>query len=256
MDDEPLARKLLKITLLDIPNVDIIAECKNGREALDKALDLSPDLMLLDIQMPGLSGIEVVQALQSDLMPMVIFITAYDKYAIDTFKLHAVDYLLKPLDEELVQQAIERAWQRKSMNEDVNVRKQKLVTAVDVLEKPLKQSEEYQRDARKLAIKDGREIDMVEFGKIDWIDAAGDLMCVHSEGKTYVMRSTMKSLMTQLNAGVFRRIHRSTVININRIERIVPHIKGEYFVYLDCGEKLKVSRGYKDVINEYLDKLH
>ncbi len=253
VDDEPLARRLLKATLLELPCIDIIAECKNGREALEAAVQMSPDLMFLDIQMPGLSGIEVVNSLQADLMPMVIFTTAYDKYAIDAFRLHAVDYLLKPLEEDLVQQAVDRALQRKNRDEGPAARKQKLVAALDDVDKEAGQQHRSSNiENKKLAIKDGREIDMVEFDKIDWIDAAGDLMCIHSSGKTFLMRSTMKNLMTQLNPNQFKRIHRSTIINLDRIEKIVPHIKGEFFVYLDCAEKLKVSRGYKEVINEFL----
>lgn len=251
MDDESLARKLLLVTLAKMPEVEIIAECQNGKEALAKATELTPDLMFLDIQMPGLNGIEVATSLQADIMPMIVFTTAYDNYAIEAFKLHAVDYLLKPIEENMLKQSVERAKQRVMSEEDA-LRKPNISSAVHHLLTPQDKSELSVASFSKLAIKDGKEIDMVDFEQIEWIDAAGDLMCVHSNGKTYLMRETMKNLMEQLNPQIFQRIHRSTIVNLSKIERIVPHIKGEYFVFLTCGEKLKVSRSYKGVIKHWL----
>ena len=252
VDDEPLARKLLKMILSELEQVEIIAECKNGREALATAIELSPDLMFLDIQMPGLTGIDVVNSLQADEMPMVVFTTAYDKYAVNAFKLHAVDYLLKPLDEELVIQSVERAVKRRQQEESEK-RKESLVSAVNSIEATRAEGVvPHHQEHEKLAIKDGREIDLIDPETIDWIDAAGDLMCIHSEGKTYLMRSTMKTLIEKLDPTIFQRIHRSTIVNLSRIAKITPHIKGEYFLYLNCGEKLKVSRGYKDVIKSFI----
>ncbi|MBE1300300.1 MAG: response regulator [Alteromonadaceae bacterium] len=251
VDDESLARKLLLVTLAKMPELEIIAECQNGKEALAKATELTPDLMFLDIQMPGLNGIEVATSLQADIMPMIVFTTAYDKYAIEAFKLYAVDYLLKPIEEDMLQQSVERAMQRFTSEEDA-LRKPNITSAVHHLLTPQDQSKLSVASFSKLAIKDGKEIDMVDFEQIEWIDAAGDLMCVHSDGKTYLMRETMKNLMEQLNPKVFQRIHRSTIVNLSKIEKIVPHIKGEYFVFLTCGEKLKVSRSYKDIIKHWL----
>jgi len=253
VDDEPLARKLLGAILSDLDNIEIIAECKNGREALAAAIDLEPDIMFLDIQMPGLTGIDVVNSLQSDVMPMIVFTTAYDKYAVNAFQLHAVDYLLKPLDEDLVVQAVERAFKRRT-EKQLNSSKQELMSAVNTIARdPDKSSEEEQVSVQeKLAIKDGKEIDLIKQENIDWIDAAGDLMCIHSEGSTYLMRSTMTALLEKLDPNIFQRIHRSTIVNLAQIEKITPHIKGEYFLHLTCGETLKVSRGYKEVIKSFI----
>lgn len=253
VDDEPLARGLLRANLQDLDSVEIIAECKNGKEALARNMELNPDIMFLDIHMPGLNGVEVVKAIQADIMPMIVFTTAYEKYAIEAFDLNAVDYLLKPIEEHQVARAVDRALKRNSVAEQNELRKQQLMNAIETLSHEVPSpSQPSDTESKKLAIKDGRQIDMVDIQEIDWVDAAGDLMCVHSSGTTYLMRSTMKNLMQQLNSASFQRIHRSTIVNLNRIQKIVPHIKGEYFVYLDCGTKLKVSRGFKDVINDYL----
>ena len=252
VDDEPLARKLLKMILMELDTIEIIAECKNGREALAAAIELTPDIMFLDIQMPGLTGIDVVNSLQSDIMPMIVFTTAYDKYAVNAFKIHAVDYLLKPLDEDLVIQSVERAIKRKRENQ-ISSTKEGLVAAAQDITTGSEHEENIDKHLQdKIAIKDGKEIDLIEPELIDWIDAAGDLMCIHCDGKTYLMRSTMTALLEKLDPEIFQRVHRSTIVNLSRISKITPHIKGEYFLHLTCGEKVKVSRGYKDVIKSFI----
>ena len=262
VDDEPLARRLLQSLLGEIPEVELIAECRNGREAIETTRDLAPDLLILDIQMPGTSGFDVVKELQSDVMPMVIFCTAYQRYAIDAFDLHAVDYMLKPIDGKRLQRAVARALQRfKDSNDDVE-NKSPLLGAIDEMARrvagrsdtknPGQSSEEALAADRKIAIKDNESTVLIEIDDIDWVDAAGDYMCVHVKGETLVMRSTLKSLMSRLDGDKFKRIHRSTVVNLDRIVKATPLHKGEYILELDCDQQLKVSRNYRDAIKRFL----
>ena len=261
VDDEQLARRLLRAMLADIPEVEVIAECANGREAVAAVRELSPDLLIMDIRMPGMTGFDVVKELQSDVMPNVIFCTAYQRYALDAFDLHAVDYLVKPVHEGRLQRAVERARQRVA-EADVNV-KTPLVGAIDeIARKVVGQSGarskarhmgEPPATERKLAIKSHDGTVLVEVDQIDWVDAAGDYMCVHVNNETHILRSTLKSLMEKLDPNQFKRIHRSTVVNLDRIAKVTPLKKGEYLLDLGNEVQLKVSRNYRDAIKVFLD---
>jgi len=263
VDDEQLARRLLRANLSDIAAVEVVAECENGRQALQAILDHSPDLIFLDIQMPGMNGFEVVKTIQADIMPMIIFTTAYDQYAVAAFDVNAVDYILKPLEEELVERAVQRAVEHYSSTGALKDVKQHLLEAleqIDYSSAPMADAEQpmtsttqnSQAFTDKLFIKDGGSTTLVRMQDIDWIDAAGDYMCVHVDRVTHVMRSTMKDLVEQLDPTIFKRIHRSTILNMAKIERATAHSKGEFFVYLTCGEQLKVSRSYGSIIKQYL----
>lgn len=262
VDDEPLARRLLRAMLKETEGVELIAECRNGREAIEVARALGPDLMILDIQMPGVSGFDVVKELQSDIMPMVVFCTAFQRYAIDAFDLHAVDYLLKPVDNKRLQRAVARAVQRLPKNRDTVDHKSPLVGAIDDIARkvagrsdtrnPERSSEEALAADRKIAIKDHDSTVLVNIDDIDWVDAAGDYMCVHVKGETLIMRSTLKTLMSRLDGDKFKRIHRSTLVNLERILRATPLQKGEYILDLDCDQQLKVSRNYREAIKVFL----
>lgn len=264
VDDEPLARRLLRELLQDIPEVELIAECKNGREAVAAARDLTPDLLLLDIQMPEYSGFDVIKELQSDLMPMVIFCTAFHRYAVDAFDLHAVDYLLKPIDSDRLKRGVARAVQRLHDNQDDNDRKMPLVGAIESISQKIDEkkpaasrtmaAQVAPTDDRKIAIKDQDSTTLVEVDDIDWIDAAGDYMCVHVKGETLIMRSTLKNLMERLDQNRFKRIHRSTVVNLERIVKATSLNKGEFLLDLDCDHKLKVSRNYRQAIKTFLQE--
>jgi two-component system LytT family response regulator len=262
VDDEPLARKLLLSLLSEIPEIDVIRQCRNGREAVDACRDLAPDLMILDIQMPQVSGFDVVRELQSDLMPMVIFCTAYQRYALDAFDLHAVDYLLKPIDQKRLQRAVARAMERRQDDSGTGEHKSPLLGAIDEIAKkvsgrsntrnPAQASDESLLADRKIAIKDHDSTVLIEIDDIDWVDAAGDYMCVHVKGETLILRSTLKNLMSKLDPGQFKRIHRSTLVNLSRIIKATPLQKGEYMLDLDCDEQLKVSRNYRQGIKLFL----
>jgi two-component system LytT family response regulator len=258
VDDEPLARKGLLLRLQDVEGLEIVRECNNGREALAAITELEPDLMFLDIQMPGLDGFDVVKKLQPDNMPLVIFVTAFDQYAVEAFDVHAVDYILKPIDEERLHAAVERARDHARLRGAVSEKQRLLELVISITGKSersvsqlLKERDGIKAYPDRLAIKDGGEVTLVETKDIDWVDAAGDYMCVHANDQTHVMRVTMKELETQLNPASFQRVHRSTLVNLDRVVKVCSHMNGEYFLVLSCGSSVKMSRSYKDKVKHF-----
>lgn len=270
VDDEPLALNLLRSYLARRSEIEIIAECQNGQQAIDKITQLKPDLVFLDIQMPRLDGFDVIKNLQADLMPMVVFVTAYDRYALAAFDVHAVDYLLKPLDEDLLKRAIDRCLKRQTEAATGIGQKQNLIGAMQHIAasssqdtyqaRKMNDAEQEEENANssdsraKLVIKDRGTINFLEQKDIDWIDAAGDYMCIHVDGETHIIRSTLKSLLNQLDPTLFQRIHRSTIVNLERVTRILPLPKSEYLLELSANEKVKVSRNYKQIVKQLIAK--
>ena len=258
VDDEPLALNFLRGILSKFPKIDIIAECKNGREAVAAVSKLSPDLLFLDIQMPGMNGFEVVKKIQSDGMPLVIFVTAYDQFATDAFDVHAVDYLLKPVDHDRVGRAIDRASARITANIDGDF-KSPLIGAIDSISERLageklsdsgSDDREQQGVRRKLLVRDSGVVKIIPFDDIDWVDAAGDYMCVHAAGDTHIIRITLGELMDRLEDKLFIRIHRSTIVNIERVVSITALPKGGSLLELSEGTTLKVSRNYRESVRK------
>ncbi len=266
VDDELLARRLMLSCLKEIPEIEVLAECANGREAVAAVLELEPDLMLLDIMMPGLNGFEVIKKIQPELLPMVIFCTAYQRYALDAFDIHAVDYIVKPLDEQRLQLAVNRALARYQEELQSGDNKASLLGAIETIASNVSERlplhEQTKTNSlsvdheRKITIKDRDSIKLVKVDSIAWVDAAGDYMCVHAEGETHIMRCTMKHLLDELDDSVFKRVHRSTIVNLNCIEEVIPHTKGEYFLQLDNGERIKVSRNYRGEIKSFLESIN
>ena len=261
VDDEPLAIEGLKIRLAEFPEVEIIGTASNGREAIKEIRSLAPDLVFLDIQMPGIDGMGVVRALLGSSMPLFVFVTAYDKYAIEAFEANALDYLVKPVEEERLKDALHRAHQARRSNTAVS-RETALVEMLATLsdedrdkikeliaDKDLNNQERY---PDKMSFKDGTKVVVLNADDIDWIDAAGDYMCVHAEGKTHIIRETMKALEARLDPSRFQRIHRSAIVNVNKVKELHPHSNSEYFLILENGQELKLSRSYKDVISRFL----
>ena len=259
VDDESLARRGLAIRLQQIPQVDVIAECKNGLEALKAIAEHSPDLVFLDIQMPGMDGFDVIGHLQADNMPMIIFVTAFNEYAVDAFKVHAIDYVLKPIDDDRLHEAVERAVNHRQQEASARS-KEKLVEMMMSMTGASASSVEQMAGGvsgssanpnqwpEKLSIKDGTDIQFIKVGDIQWVDAAGDYMCIQAGGKTHIMRITMKELEALLDPNRFLRIHRSTIVNSNRIVAAQTLSNGEYLLTLECDSQLKVSRSYKDKV--------
>jgi two-component system LytT family response regulator len=258
VDDEPLARKLMKATLADFPQVEIVAVCKNGREAVKTVLQEEPDLLILDIQMPGMNGFSVIKHLQSEIVPMVIFCTAFESYAVDAFDLHAVDYLLKPVDPERLRRALDRAVQRYMSGEGGHNQKAPLLGAIDEIARRASApadsatAPQPEETEAKIAIKERDTTVLIDTGDIDWVDAAGDYMCVHVNNEAHILRSTLKALMSKLDDTKFKRIHRSTIVNLERIVKVTSLQKGEYILDLDCDVQLKVSRNFRHAIKDFL----
>ena len=263
VDDEELARRGIEIRLEAHPDVEIVAQCVNGREAIEAIAREKPDLMFLDIQMPGMSGFDVLARMPHDALPMIVFVTAYDRFALEAFEAQALDYLLKPINDVRFTQALERVrsfWRQKS----AIAQRDKLMELIAATKgSGSLDSEEIRKqlDAavgpeypEVLPIRDDSGTVRLDVSRIDWIDAAGDYMCVHADGRTYVLRETMKSLEAILDPKIFQRVHRSTIVNIQRVRRLRPHTNGEYFLTLDDGQEIKLSRSYRDRVDQLLQR--
>lgn len=252
VDDEELARRGLEIRLQDVPDIAVCGHSRNGREALAAVTELEPDIVFLDIQMPGMDGFDVLRQIAGPDMPAVIFVTAYAEYAIRAFEANALDYLLKPIDELRLNAALNRAREQLDVREAKAHRTRLLKLICDLSGEELSLEEalagrvhEARQHPQRLAIKDGRETTCVDVSEISWIDAAGDYLCVHTPQQTHVLRGTMKKLEQLLDPERFVRVHRSTIVNGHRIRSMRSHTNGEYFLTLDCGKELKLSRSYK-----------
>lgn len=253
VDDEELARRGLEIRLADYADVEICAEARNGREALEAVRKQVPDLMFLDVQMPGMDGFEVLRRLSGSNMPVVVFVTAYDEFALRAFDANALDYLLKPINDDRLREAIARARKHTEVKtaEEHRNRLLKFVCELTGRELTLESALQaatgaHQAYPRRIAIRDGTRTQCVDVEAIDWIDAAGDYMCVHSAGDTFVLRGTMKHLEDVLDPATFVRVHRSAIVNRHRVTAMRPHRNGEYFLQLGDTAELKLSRKYKD----------
>ena len=262
VDDEPLALEGLRLRLEKIPEINVIAEAIDGDQALHLCHTLCPDVLFLDLRLPGLSGIEVVQALQSDILPMIVFVSAYGEYALEAFELNAIDYVLKPANLGRLKVTVDRILQRHSP-QDSNTEKFKLLKALgetsglaiseleDWLGSDLPLPSPYQQE---LVIKNSdHEKIFLSVKSIRWIDAAGDYMCVHTHKETHVVRITMKKLVGLLDPKLFTRIHKSTLVNINCIQTVRPMRNSESILELGNEVKLKVSRNYSSAIQSIVD---
>jgi two-component system LytT family response regulator len=267
VDDEPLARRGLELRLQSAPDIQIVRHCANGREAIASIAEDEPDLMFLDIQMPGLSGLDVVAQVPQESMPMIVFVTAFDRYAIDAFEAHALDYLLKPVDEARLASALDRVRAQWHQKQAAAQREQLLALLADLTGKgeispdalahaPAADAVHTasRRYATMLPIRSGRETLRLDVATIDWIDAAGDYMCLHASGQTHVLRATMKELEEMLDPLVFQRVHRSTIVNLARVRSLRPHLNGECFLKLQSGQEIKLSRSFRDKVELLLDR--
>ena len=263
VDDEPLARRGLELRLAAFDDIEVVAQCANGREAIEAIGAHSPDLMFLDIEMPGIDGFEVLRRVPQTSMPMVVFVTAFDRYAIDAFDAHALDYLLKPLIDERFERTMGHVRDQFQQRRSVKHREQLVALLATVTGAGQLDAEQLiargvgsapRRFPEILPIRLGRETVRLPVASIEWVDAAGDYMCVHAEGRTHVVRATMKQFEERLDPADFQRIHRSTIVNIRRIRKLKPHTNGEYFLTLEGGHELKLSRSYRDRLERILGR--
>ncbi len=242
VDDEPLGRQRIRSLLKEEADLEIVGECGNGRDAVAAIRDQQPDLVFLDVQMPGLDGFGVLEAVGPEQMPAVIFVTAHDNYALRAFEVHALDYLLKPFDRQRLRQALQRARQQITQRD-------KTVGQYNAL---LEDVQSNRKILDRLVIKSSGRVFFLKTEEIDWIEAAGNYLRLHVGGEVHLLRETMTNLETRLNSGKFIRIHRSTIVNIERIKELRPMFHGDYLVLLHDKTELTLSRSYRPRLQEIL----
>ena len=260
IDDEKLAIQGMQLRLEKFEDIEIIDTCLNGREAIRKIKTLKPDLIFLDIQMPGFDGFSVVQGIMDIEPPLVVFCTAYSEHAIKAFEAQAVDYLLKPVEDVRLADAIDRIRERirdkKGREEAVKLMNVLNEVAPDAVEN-LDLGEEDEaassnRYEKLINIKDRGQIFRVDVDTIERIDAAGDYMCIYTGDNSLILRETMKDLEKRLDPRNFQRVHRSTIVNLSQVKQVKPHTNGECFLVLGSGAQVKVSRSYRDVVARFV----
>ncbi|HEX8696304.1 MAG TPA: LytTR family DNA-binding domain-containing protein [Longimicrobium sp.] len=248
VDDEPLARRRVLRLLAAEPTVQLVGECGDGREAVRAIRELRPDLVFLDVQMPEMDGFAVLRALEPGPLPMVVFVTAFDQYAIQAFEVHALDYLLKPFDPERLQAALRRAETRAHRAGRDHERR-----LVELLEHVAQGQQELGRRmappgaaAGRLLVKQGERMVLLKAEDVDWIESEGNYVGLHVGKQKYLVRGTMASMEEQLDPRRFLRIHRSTIVNLDRVKEVRPWFAGDCIVVLNDATELRLSRRYRD----------
>ena len=242
VDDEPIARARMVSLLRDEADIEVVGECENGLQAKSVIESTSPELLFLDVQMPEMDGIDLARAIQSSGAPAVVFVTAYDEYAVRAFEVHALDYLLKPFSAERFRSALGHA------REHVAQRR-----ANSAGNHPAS-AETAGNQRTRLMIKSGGRIHFVRMADIEWCEASGNYVRVHVGAQCHLVRDTMGHLESELDPHLFMRIHRSTIVNVDRIQEMHSSFSGEYVVLLRGGTRLTLSRGYRDAIQARLGK--
>jgi len=249
VDDEPLARSGVIALLERDSELEIVGEAANGEEAVELIAEVRPDLVMLDVQMPGLSGFDVIRRIGPEHMPAVVFVTAYDQFAVRAFEVNAVDYLLKPFDDDRFAVTMARAKKavRSTHVGELSRRLADLLekTGTPAVSQPPARASSF---AERLVVKSGGRVFFLRSEEVDWIEAADYYVKLHALGKTHLLRETMNALESRLDPKRFIRIHRSTIVNIDRLRKLSPSFAGEYAVVLHDGTKLKLSRGYHERI--------
>jgi len=237
VDDEPLVRLGLRRTLKDIPGVELVADCRQGLEALKVIRKEKPDLLLLDVQMPGLTGFDVVDALEEAERPAVIFVTAFDEYAVRAFEIQAVDYLLKPFDDERVTRAIGRARQRLKADG-------KSAGSAD-LAGLVSLANDRAPHLERLLVRDRSRTEVIAVSEVDWFEAADNYIRIHLGSRRELTRDTLSALESRLDATRFRRVHRSALVNLARVKSLKVEQSGDAVLTLHSGAQVPVSRTYR-----------
>jgi two-component system, LytTR family, response regulator len=235
VDDEPLARRRLKTLLRDEPEVEIVGDCADGPSAVNTAKRLQPDVMFLDVQMPGMDGFDVIETLGPAACPAIVFVTAYDEYAVKAFEVHAVDYLLKPFDRKRLRHALSRARALTLTEKNLGSRLATLIADF-----------RGGRPEQRFAVTSRGRIYFVPADEIDWIEAAGHYVTLHAGRDDHLIRETITSMEARLDTRRFARVHRSIIVNVARIKELLPSFHGEYTIVLRDGTRLQSSRGYSE----------
>lgn len=257
VDDEPLARERLRRMLANETDVEIVGECVGGSEAVKLIEAERPRLVFLDVQMPEMSGFEVLQIISPELMPAIVFVTAYDRYAIQAFEFHALDYLLKPFDEERLRAALERARaeikkrQFAAAGRDREDGAESFDERIGALLGSLRANNKY---AERFVLKSIGRIYFIRTEEVDWIEAAGNYVNLHVGRENHLLRETMNNIENRLDPDRFLRIHRSAIVNIDFIKELSPLFNGDYKVVLNDDRELTLSRKYHDRLLRLFDK--
>jgi two-component system LytT family response regulator len=260
VDDEPLAIQGLQLRLEKHDDVEIVETCSNGREAIRAIKTNKPDLVFLDIQMPGFDGFSVIQGLMEVEPPLFVFVTAYSDHAIRAFEAQAVDYLMKPVEEDRLADTLDRVRQRlnekRGVEEAEKLKEVLAEVAPDAVDQVGTSMDDGGHAANRyeklINIKDRGQIFRVDVDSIEKIDAAGDYMCIYTGDNTLILRETMKDLEKRLDPRRFQRVHRSCIVNLDQVRQVKPHTNGECFLVLESGSQVKVSRSYRDVVARFV----
>ena len=245
-DDEPLARERLAALLGGEADIEVVAQARDGEEAVAAIHDHAPQLVFLDVQMPNMNGFEVIEAIGAERMPLVIFVTAYDQHALKAFQVKALDYILKPFDRERFADALQRA-RRQIEREETGDLGRRLLALVKDLRRD-------QPKTDRLVVKSGGRLFFLRMDEIDWIEAAGNYVRLHVGTTSHLLRETMNAIEGRLDPEKFFRIHRSRIVNMERIQEMQPWLNGEYAVVLRTGTRLTLSRGYREKLQERLGR--
>ncbi len=251
VDDEPLARDAVRLLLQDDCDIEIAGECRDGQSAVDVLRAGDIDLIFLDVQMPGMTGFDVVREIGPENMPLIIFATAFDEYAIQAFEAEALDYLLKPIDDVRFERSLNRAKRLLSQSSEVKLA-QRLSRALEALETNAAARRPELR--AKLALKTSTRVVLVDPSDIDWIEAADYCLRVHVGTTAHLLRESLHAMQQRLDDTMFVRIHRSSIVNVNRIREIQPLFHGDFIVILIDGTKLRVSRSRRHALEARLGR--
>ncbi|NLG60666.1 MAG: response regulator transcription factor [Candidatus Cloacimonetes bacterium] len=245
VEDEPLARERLRALLEEQPDIEVVAEAADGNSAVQVIHESRPELLFLDVNIPERDGFGVLESLGGDTPPVVIFVTAYDQFAVQAFEAHALDYILKPFDEDRFGTALRRAREsvRRHRTGELDERLQSLLANVGGGKR-----------ADRIAVKEGGRIVFLRTSEIDWIGAEGNYARLHVGKRSHLMRETMTSLENRLDSSRFLRIHRSTIVNVEAIAELEPLFQGDYVVILRDGTRLTSSRGYRSNLQEFMSR--
>jgi two-component system LytT family response regulator len=246
VDDEPVARERMVGLLSQEKDIELVGECADGQQAVNAIQQQHPDLVFLDVQMPVCDGFGVIEQVGADRMPPVVFVTAYDEYALKAFEVHAIDYLLKPFGRDRFQQTLQHAREHLERRRAGDLGKRLLALVQDLKPEPQKLD--------RLVVKSGGRVFFLRTDEIDWIEAAGNYVRLHLAEDSHLFRETMNNMEARLDGRRFVRIHRSRIVNTDRIKELQPWFNGEYVVVLQNGTRLTLSRGYREKLQERLGK--
>ncbi|HEX6879765.1 MAG TPA: response regulator [Terriglobales bacterium] len=244
VDDEPLSRRGIRQFLGSEKDVEVVGESPNGIDAVSKISELRPDIVFLDIQMPDLDGFGVIECLDSEKLPLIIFVTAFDEHAIRAFEVHAFDYVLKPFDQKRVLKALQRARTYLDERHDAKVRREMMEMMTEVKK---------HRPLERFVVRENDRIFFVPVAEVTWIEAAGNYACIHLQKKTHILRETMTNLETRLAGQKFVRVRKSAIVNGSRIREVRPLFNGEYELGLTDGTTVTSSRRFRRNIQEFLE---